>query len=262
MIYDAVIVGCGLSGLGAGIRLALFDKKVLIVEKHTVIGGLNSFYSRKGRLIDVGLHAMTNYSPKGVRSSPLGKLLKQLRFSHDDFRLCQQSMSEIRFPENSLRFTNDFAFFEQEVAEQFPDQFVQPECTVKAIKAERTFWEKATILHHEAYRPDDSMQPPRNSRHYYDMFQMANAPVKDSALADLALLESVVAFKQRFYPRGWARYDLARPGTLRLVPEGHVQDVLKADYRAMRIMIYGEYPEFESILSTLQGLEDEINRLS
>lgn len=147
-------------------------------------------------------------------------------------------------------------------AEQFPGQFVQPECTVKAIKAERTFWEKATILHHEAYRPDDSMQPPRNSRHYYDMFQMANAPVKDSALADLTLLESVVAFKQRFYPRGWARYDLALPGTLRLVPEGHVQDVLKADYRAMRIMIYGEYPEFESILSTLQGLEDEINRLS
>lgn len=147
-------------------------------------------------------------------------------------------------------------------AEQFPGQFVQPECTVKAIKAERTFWEKATILHHEAYRPDGSMQPPRNSRHYYDMYKMANAPVKDSALADLTLLESVVAFKQRFYPRGWARYDLARPGTLRLVPEGHVQDVLKADYRAMRIMIYGEYPDFESILSSLQELEDEINRLS
>ena len=61
-------------------------------------------------------------SPKGVRSSPLGKLLKQLRFSHDDFRLCQQDMSEIHFPENSLRFTNDFEFMRQEVAEQFPDQ--------------------------------------------------------------------------------------------------------------------------------------------
>ena len=122
MAYDAVIIGSGLSGLAAGIRLAMFDKKVCIVEKHTVLGGLNSFYVRKNRTFDVGLHAMTNFTPKGVRNSPLGKLLKQLRFSHDDFRLCQQHMSEIRFPEHSLRFTNDFEFFRQEVADQFPQE--------------------------------------------------------------------------------------------------------------------------------------------
>jgi len=122
MAYDVLIIGAGLSGLAAGIRLAHFDKKVCIVEKHTEVGGLNSFYRRKNRVFDVGLHAMTNYTPKGVRTSPLGKLLKQLRFRHEDFQLCPQRMSEIRFPEKSLRFTNDFAFFKQEVAEQFPRQ--------------------------------------------------------------------------------------------------------------------------------------------
>ncbi|MFQ5716575.1 MAG: phytoene desaturase family protein [Nitrospinales bacterium] len=122
MAYDVLIIGAGLSGLAAGIRLAHFDKKVCILEKHIEIGGLNSFYRRKSRLFDVGLHAMTNYTPKGVRSSPLGKLLKQLRFRHDDFRLCEQQMSEIHFPEKSLRFTNDFEFFRQEIAERFPRQ--------------------------------------------------------------------------------------------------------------------------------------------
>ncbi len=122
MRYDALIIGAGLSGLAAGIRLAMFDKKVLIVEKHVEIGGLNSFYMRKHRTFDVGLHAMTNYTPKGVRSSPLGKLLKQLRFRHDEFRLCQQVMSEIRFPGKTIRFTNEFGFMEQEIAEQFPSQ--------------------------------------------------------------------------------------------------------------------------------------------
>ncbi|MFQ5481755.1 MAG: phytoene desaturase family protein [Nitrospinaceae bacterium] len=122
MRYDALIIGAGLSGLAAGIRLALFDKKVLIVEKHVEIGGLNSFYVRKQRTFDVGLHAMTNYSPPGVRSSPLGKLLKQLRLRHEDLGLCEQIQSEVRFPEHRLRFTNEFAFFEQEVAEQFPGQ--------------------------------------------------------------------------------------------------------------------------------------------
>ncbi len=122
MTYDVLIIGSGLSGLAAGIRLAHFDKKVCIVEKHIEVGGLNSFYQRKNRTFDVGLHAMTNYTPKGVRTSPLGKLLKQLRFRHEDFQLCPQHMSEIRFPEKSLRFTNEFEFFVQEVAEQFPSQ--------------------------------------------------------------------------------------------------------------------------------------------
>ncbi|OGW23869.1 MAG: phytoene dehydrogenase [Nitrospinae bacterium RIFCSPLOWO2_12_FULL_47_7] len=122
MVYDALIIGAGLSGLAAGIRLAMFDLKVCIVEKHTEIGGLNSFYKRKHRIFDVGLHAITNYTPKGTRSSPLGKILKQLRFSHDDFKLCQQQVSEIRFPEKTLRFSNEFDFFIQEIHEQFPRQ--------------------------------------------------------------------------------------------------------------------------------------------
>ena len=120
--YDVIIIGAGLSGLAAGIRLAHFDKKVCIVEKHIEVGGLNSFYVRKGRTFDVGLHAMTNYTPKGAGRSPLGKLLKQLRFKHEDFQLCPQKMSEIRFPEKSLNFTNDFEFLKQEVAQQFPHQ--------------------------------------------------------------------------------------------------------------------------------------------
>jgi hypothetical protein len=41
-------------------------------------------------------------------------------------------------------------------AEAFPPLFKQPACAVQAIRAERTFWEKATILHHEAHRPENS----------------------------------------------------------------------------------------------------------
>lgn len=89
-------------------------------------------------------------------------------------------------------------------AEQFPNLFKEPNCTVQVIKAERTFWEKATILHHEANRPEGSIQPPRTSRHYYDLAQMAMSAVRDSALADISILENVVDFKTKFYPRTWA----------------------------------------------------------
>lgn len=144
-------------------------------------------------------------------------------------------------------------------AEQFPQVFARPECAVRVIKAERTFWEKATILHHEAHRPEGNPQPPRYSRHYYDLARMAVAPVKDTALSNLDLLADVVAFKQRFYPRGWARYDLAVAGSLRLVPDGAVLAAVEADYRAMTNMIFGPVPAFGEILETLRVLEEEIN---
>lgn len=145
-------------------------------------------------------------------------------------------------------------------AEEFPQVFRQADCAVQAIRAERTFWEKATILHHEAHRPEDRPLPPRYSRHYYDLVMMANAPVKRIALADLALLEDVVAFKQRFYPRGWARYDEAKPGTFKLSPTRHVLAV-ERDYAQMRNMIFGHYPSFSEIRMSLQKLETEINEL-
>lgn len=141
----------------------------------------------------------------------------------------------------------------------FPELIKDYKCELRSIKAERTFWEKVTILHHEAHRPKDSSVPTRYSRHYYDLFMLSRSAIKDSALKDIKLLESVVAFKKRFYPRGWARYDLAVPGTMRLVPTDHVLKFMKNDYRNMESMIFGEYPSFKDIVSGLSKLESEIN---
>ena len=146
-------------------------------------------------------------------------------------------------------------------SEAFPDLFTHPKCNVNVIAAERTFWEKATILHHEAHRSEGSPQPSRYSRHYYDLARLAQTEFKDMALQDLELLEIVVAFKQKFYPRGWARYDLARPGTLKLVPTGQVLASVEQDYRAMGNMIFGEMPSFDEIMSNIGALELEINAL-
>ena len=120
--YDAAIIGAGMSGLAAGIRLAHFGKKVCIFERHNAPGGLNSFYSIAGRKFDVGLHAMTNYVPPGIKGTPLGKLLRQLRIEREEFALCPQKQSKIAFPGCTLRFTNDFAVLDAEVLAKFPEQ--------------------------------------------------------------------------------------------------------------------------------------------
>jgi phytoene dehydrogenase-like protein len=120
--FEVIIIGAGMAGMAAGIRLALAGKQVIILERHNASGGLNSFYSIEGRKYDVGLHAMTNFVPKGTKSTPLTKLLRQLRIPYDALDLCQQNGSRIAFPGCELEFSNDFALFEAEVARAFPKQ--------------------------------------------------------------------------------------------------------------------------------------------
>lgn len=133
-------------------------------------------------------------------------------------------------------------------------------CDVTAIEAERAFWEKATILHAEHHRDPATPMPGNYSRHYADVAAMAYRPEAGRALADAALRERVVDWKSRFFARSWARYDLAKPGTFRLVPPGFRLAELEKDYRAMRPMFLVEPPTFASVIGTVAGLEKRINQ--
>ncbi len=62
------------------------------------------------------------------------------------------------------------------VAEVLPDAFADWRCEVVALELERTFWEKATILHTEYHRPAEKPTPDRFSRHYADMAALAKHP--------------------------------------------------------------------------------------
>ena len=137
--------------------------------------------------------------------------------------------------------------------------FTQPSTDVLTVLPERTFWEKVTILHREAFRPEDRPFPSRYSRHYYDLYKMMKSPVKDNALADNDLLERVVKFKDKFYRCPWARYDLAKRGTMKLLPPNYNLAKLRSDYDHMQNMLFGEKPTFNEIMNAMTQLEAEIN---
>lgn len=118
--YDAIVIGAGMSGLAAAIRLAMFERRVLVLERHNAPGGLNSYYAKGGRAFDVGLHALTNFVKKGARGAPLTKLLRQLRIPYEALELAEQAGSSIRFPGVTLRFTNDFEVLRAGVHAAFP----------------------------------------------------------------------------------------------------------------------------------------------
>lgn len=88
---------------------------------------------------------------------------------------------------------------------------------------------------------------------------MMKSPVKDNALADNDLLERVVRFKDKFYRCPWARYDLAKCGTMKLLPPDYNTAKLRSDYDHMQNMLFGEKLTFNEIMNAMTQLEAEIN---
>ena len=146
-------------------------------------------------------------------------------------------------------------------AQEYGRLFKQPSTDILTVLPERTFWEKVTILHREAFRAEDRPFPTRYSRHYYDLYRMMQTQVKDNALADNDLLTKVVDFKDKFYRCPWARYDLAKRGTMRLMPPDYNLDKLRDDYGHMQNMLFGNKPSFEEIMEGIAKLEADINMI-
>lgn len=145
------------------------------------------------------------------------------------------------------------------LADAFPQLFTGWACTVTALELERTFWEKATILHAEFHRPAGSPTPMRYARHYFDMAKLLAHPMASEFLADQAQCQRVVDWKSRVFARGWARYDLASHGSFRLTPAPHRQADLAQDYATMRPMFMSEPPPFARLMAQLTEAEQRMN---
>ena len=145
------------------------------------------------------------------------------------------------------------------VQQAFPDLPGLAPVDVRTLGIERTFWEKATILHMLFHQDAGKLLGDRMSRHYYDMAQLTQHDAKARALANLDLLSEVSHHKSVFFKAAWARYEGAKPGSLRLTPGDQLKAALRRDYAGMREMIMGDAPSFDDVLSAIAALEAEIN---
>lgn len=254
--YQLLIIGGGLSGIAAGIRAARFGLKTLILEQHSLPGGLNSYYFRQGRLFETGLHAMTNFAPAGAKHAPLNRLFRQLHLARKQFAFHEQIASEIRFGDRSLLFTNDPSVLEAEIARAFP----------LAIDRFRLLRDKIA-----AYNPFVA-SPWRSARQFLDehlqhpeladmlllpLMVYGNAEEHDMDLGQFAIMFRAVFMEGFFRPAGTIREFLELlvqqyrdfGGELRF--RSPVEEVLIKDGRATGVRLAdGEVVTAETVLST------------
>jgi hypothetical protein len=148
-------------------------------------------------------------------------------------------------------------------AEDFPQYFKEPAHTLKVLAAERTFWEKATLLHSEYHRPEEKATADRISRHYYDLHELTKSEIAERSLAQLDLLNHVIEHKKIFFARASDNYDEALRGHLHMVPVERRLAALRRDYEKMQRdrMFFGEVPTLDEILESLKGIEARINEV-
>ncbi|MFH1499877.1 MAG: nucleotidyl transferase AbiEii/AbiGii toxin family protein [Verrucomicrobiota bacterium] len=147
------------------------------------------------------------------------------------------------------------------VLERFPAFDPAEAFSVRVLSAERTFWEKACLLHEETFRPADKPRKIRMARHYYDLWCLLRAGVGEKALAQTALFQRVAEHRELFFRYSWVDYTTHKPGTFRLAPPAaHVAN-WRTDYQEMLgPMFFGDTPTFDEMVNAAAEFETVFNQ--
>lgn len=141
------------------------------------------------------------------------------------------------------------------------DELRFPTAHVIVMRVERTFWEKATLIHAEVTRRTPKPRE-RYARHWYDLYRLSmHGVIGPAALRATATFAQVIDIKAKQFRGGGVSYEDCGRGHLRLIPEGELLTHLQRDYRQMSQagMFLAEPPTFEQILEHLSELEQAIN---
>lgn len=147
------------------------------------------------------------------------------------------------------------------VIERFPAFDPAEAFTVRVLSAERTFWEKACLLHEETFRPADKPRKIRMARHYYDLWCLLRAGVGEKALVQTALFQRVAEHRELFFRYSWVDYSTHKPGTFRLAPPAAHAANWRADYQEMLgPMFFGATPTFDEMVNAAAEFETVFNK--
>lgn len=150
-----------------------------------------------------------------------------------------------------------------EVSSIAPSGLHFPAARVDVLTIERTFWEKATLIHVACLLGQLKPNAERISRHWFDLVQLDNAGITERAMSIPDLLEDVVRYKQTFFkvPHDGDYQDCLKRA-FQLVPAGVMLTQLETDYDQMisARMLHGQPLAFSNLLESIDSIQDRLNR--
>ena len=149
------------------------------------------------------------------------------------------------------------------IANSFPlSSFADPLTPIPTVIPQRTFLEKAFLLHEEFQKPAENIRVERMSRHLYDLERLMDTDYARNALEDISLYQSIVEHRSKLTAISGVDYTTHSPETINFVPPEFIIKKWHSDYTFMQTnMIYGESLPFEKLIERIVELNNRFREI-
>ena len=149
------------------------------------------------------------------------------------------------------------------IANSYPQSsFADPLTPVPTVIPQRTFLEKAFLLHEEFQKPAENIRVERMSRHLYDLERLMDTDFAQSALENISLYKSIVDHRSKLTAISGIDYSTHSPDTINFVPPDFIIENWRNDYSFMQAnMIYGESLPFGILIERIKKLNERFREI-
>lgn len=142
------------------------------------------------------------------------------------------------------------------IGDAFPESiFADSYIDIPTVIPQRTFLEKAFLLHEEYQKPIENLRFERMSRHLYDLEKIMYTNYAKEALSNRDLYDEIVSHRKMLTSISGIDYATHAPDKINFVPPTSVIEAWKKDYETMQTnMIYGSSLSFEELLERIKEL--------
>jgi hypothetical protein len=149
------------------------------------------------------------------------------------------------------------------IADNYPDaDFADNFFPIPTVIPQRTFLEKAFLLHEEFQKPEENIRIQRMSRHLYDLERLMDTGFARKALDDISLYEAIIDHRSKLTAISGVDYSTHSPDHINFVPPESVIEKWRNDYIAMQAsMIYGESLSFGKMIERIKELNERFRKI-
>ncbi|MDR0574383.1 MAG: nucleotidyl transferase AbiEii/AbiGii toxin family protein [Tannerella sp.] len=149
------------------------------------------------------------------------------------------------------------------LAENYPDSdFADAYFDVPTVIPQRTFLEKAFLLHEEFQKPVEKIRIDRMSRHIYDLEKMMDTRFAVDAMNNVNLYLSIIEHRRMLTAMKEVDYSTHIPEKINFVPPDSIIELWRKDYDVMRgNMIYGKSLPFNKLIERIKELNERFGKI-